>query len=143
MSKNNRRKGHQYERELAKMFREVGYDKVKTSREASRLYDNSGIDLWGLPYLVQAKSGYKTSRIKPDLLFLNMKECIDKNFPKEEAQLMKSYPMLVFNKLDGYKKEHHFVTLKSDDFFKMLIELNLCKGLLSPQEAEVLYGKLL
>jgi hypothetical protein len=143
MSKNNRRKGHAYERELAKTFRELGYDKVKTSREASRLYDNCGIDLWGLPFLIQAKAGYKANRIKPDVLFHNIRENIEKNFPKEEVELLNSYPILIFNKLDGYKKEHHFVTLKYHDFVRMMIEFNLLKGLIPPDKAEEIYGKLL
>lgn len=142
MSTNNRRKGHAYERDLAKTFRDLGFKHTKTSREASRLYDNCGIDLWGLPYLIQAKSGYKANRIKPDLIFHNMRENIEKNFPKEEANLLKTYPMFVFNKLDGYKKEHHFVTMKYDDFYKILIELQSYKGNITPEEVEKLYGKL-
>jgi hypothetical protein len=142
MSKNNRRKGHAYERDLAKVFRKLGFDKTRTSREASRLYDNSKYDLWGLPYLVQAKAGYKKTRLKPDVLFRQMKEGYD-NFPKEERALIESYPMLLFNKLDGYKEEHHLVTLKYKDFIKMLIELNVYKRILSPVEAEVLNGELL
>jgi len=143
MSKNNRRKGHAYERELAKLFRELGYEHTKTSREASRLYDNSGFDLWGLPFLIQAKSGYKTNRIKPDLLFLKMKEALETNFPKNEKEMLQEYPLLIFNKLDGYKKEHHFVTMKVDDFIKLIIENNTLKGIITTEKAEEIRGKLL
>lgn len=141
MSKNNRAKGHVYERDLAKLFRKLGYLTTKTSREASRLYDNCGYDLWGLPYLVQAKSGYKKARIKPDELFKKMDEALV-NFPKEEQEMLRNYPMLIFNKLDGYKKEHHLVTLKYNDFVKMLIELNSYRGELTPEQADTLYGEL-
>lgn len=142
MSKNNRRKGHVYERYLAKLFRALGYEKCKTSREASRLYDNCGYDLWGIPFLVQAKAGYKKSRIRPDELFLKMEKAMEQ-FPEDERNLLKNYPKLVFNKLDGYKDENHIVSMMFKDFVKLQIELSVYKGILSSKEAEELYGQLL
>jgi hypothetical protein len=142
MSKNNRRKGHVYERYLAKLFRALGYEKCKTSREASRLYDNCGYDLWGIPFLVQAKAGYKKSRIKPDELFLKMEKAMEQ-FPEDERNLLKNYPKLIFNKLDGYKDENHIVSMMFRDFVKLQIELSVYKGILSSKEAEELYGQLL
>ena len=142
MSKNNRRKGHVYERYLAKLFRALGYEKCKTSREASRLYDNCGYDLWGIPFLVQAKAGYKKSRIKPDELFMKMEKAMEQ-FPEDERNLLKNYPKLIFNKLDGYKDENHIVSMMFKDFVKLQIELSVYKGILSPKEAEELYGQLL
>lgn len=142
MSKNNRRKGHVYERYLAKLFRALGYEKCKTSREASRLYDNCGYDLWGIPFLVQAKAGYKKSRIKPDELFMKMEKAMEQ-FPEDERNLLKNYPKLIFNKLDGYKDENHIVSMMFKDFVKLQIELSVYKGILSSKEAEELYGQLL
>jgi len=142
MSKNNRRKGHVYERYLAKLFRALGYEKCKTSREASRLYDNCGYDLWGIPFLVQAKAGYKKSRIRPDELFLKMEKAMEQ-FPEDERNLLKNYPKLIFNKLDGYKDENHIVSMMFKDFVKLQIELSVYKGILSSKEAEELYGQLL
>ena len=52
----NRRKGHNAERRRAQMFRELGFDKCKTSREASRLLDNCKVDLAFVPYNVQMKA---------------------------------------------------------------------------------------
>lgn len=140
MSKNNRRKGHKYERDLAILFRDLGFNHTKTSREASRLYDNAGYDLWGLPYRVQAKMGYKSNRIKPDVLFKKMNESLDE-FPKEERELLEGYPPIVFNKLDGYKEEHHIVSLQFKDFVNLLIELNVYRGILTSEEAEKINGK--
>ena len=142
MSKNNRRKGHVYERYLAKLFRALGYEKCKTSREASRLYDNCGYDLWGIPFLVQAKAGYKKSRIKPDELCLKMEKAMEQ-FPEDERNLLKNYPKLIFNKLDGYKDENHIVSMMFKDFVKVQIELSVYKGILSSKEAKELYGQLL
>lgn len=140
MSKNNRRKGHNYERDLAKVFRDLGFKHTKTSREASRLYDNAGYDLWGLPFRVQAKMGYVKNRIKPDVLFKKMNESLEE-FPKEEKELLNSYPSVIFNKLDGYREEHHIVSLQFKDFIDLLIELNVYRGVLTPDEAEQINGK--
>ena len=56
--KNSRLKGHNYERELAKTFREKGWVYCKTAREASgKLVDDSGRDLIDTePFNIQAKN---------------------------------------------------------------------------------------
>ncbi len=54
----NRNAGHSWEREIAKNFRDIGYERCKTSREASKLLDNCKVDHWGIPYNIQAKNGY-------------------------------------------------------------------------------------
>lgn len=62
--KRNRGVGHALERDLAKKFREIGFEHVVTTRSESRSRDNQGIDLINkdeaengrLPYNVQAKS---------------------------------------------------------------------------------------
>lgn len=55
--KTNKRKGSDAEREYAKLFREIGYEHCVTSRFGSRLHDNAGIDLIGIPYNIQIKAG--------------------------------------------------------------------------------------
>lgn len=55
MSSASREKGHIAERELAKYFRKW-HPHCRTTREASRLLDSCGIDLYGLPILVQSKA---------------------------------------------------------------------------------------
>ena len=56
MSKGARQKGHNYERQLAKEFREMGFD-AKTSRYASREKDDQKVDLIGTdPFSIQAKA---------------------------------------------------------------------------------------
>lgn len=117
--KNSRTKGHNYERWLAKFFREqFNYNFCKTSREASRMLDDCGVDLSGVPYNIQAKSGYKGHRPKPDLIFANMTEKLSKNFPEEDPIHKKL--KLVFHKLDGHKPENHLVTLQFCDFIEIL-----------------------
>jgi len=61
---NSRQKGHRAERHYRTIFIEVGFENCKSSREASKLHDDLGIDLCHLPFLVQIKSGYpKTNMI--------------------------------------------------------------------------------
>lgn len=45
VAKRNRSVGHNLERQLAKKFRELGYEHVVTTRSESRSRDNQGIDL--------------------------------------------------------------------------------------------------
>jgi hypothetical protein len=62
--KTNRTKGHNLEREIARMFRdELGFKFAKTSRLASRMLDNCKVDIAGIPFLIQTKAGYAKSLI--------------------------------------------------------------------------------
>ncbi len=62
--KRNRVAGSNWERELAQLFRDIGYPHVITTRQGSRLRDSQKIDLMNsdeskygrLPYNVQAKN---------------------------------------------------------------------------------------
>ena len=118
LGKTNRNKGHNYERDLVKLFKNLGYTHARTSRQASRLYDDSGIDLWGIDFLVQAKNGYEKTRIKPDVEFRKMSERVKENFPPNSPE--HHLPKILFNKLDGYKKENHIVSMQYDEFCILL-----------------------
>ena len=84
--KKNRTKGHGYEIKISNMLKDLGLVKTKTSRAASKLYDDCGIDHWGaiLPtgdlILTQCKSGYKNSRPKADVEFKNQIEKMKTHF---------------------------------------------------------------
>lgn len=56
----NRVLGHNAERLYANKFRELGYERVKTSRYSSRLHDDAGIDLTGIDLRIQIKAGKQT-----------------------------------------------------------------------------------
>ena len=81
---NNRRKGHNYERLIAKDFKDMGYPFCKTARNASTLLDACKIDIWGIPYNVQAKAGYKTARPKFAKIDEELKE-IDRSFLNDDS----------------------------------------------------------
>lgn len=116
---NSRNKGGNYERWLAKFFREqLNYAFCKTSRQSSRMLDDCGVDLSGLPYNIQAKSGYWNHRPKADLIFKTMKRKLEENFDLREG--VHKYPRFLFHKLDGHEVEHHLVTMPFDDFIKLL-----------------------
>lgn len=54
--KTNRNKGFQWERDLAQVFRDLGYLRCKTTRQTSRLLDSCKVDLDFIPYNIQAKN---------------------------------------------------------------------------------------
>jgi hypothetical protein len=81
--KTSRNKGHNGERIYAKLFKELGYTFCKTSRQASRLLDDAGIDLAFIPYNVQLKTGFHKA-LNPVKLLKSMQEKIIEFFPPED-----------------------------------------------------------
>src|SRR5690606_32028160 len=94
IGKNNKRKGSQKERDVAKKFRDLGYEFAKTSRQASRLLDDSKVDIAFVPYNVQCKKGYPKG-INYTLVFNEMKEGLNKNFPPTES--VHNYPCVIIH----------------------------------------------
>ncbi len=76
--KTNRAKGFQWERDLAQIFRDLGYPKCKTTRQTSRLLDSCKVDLDFIPYNIQAKN----------VIHINYKEVLD----EVQQALTKEYP---------------------------------------------------
>lgn len=105
------------------MLKEMGMPKTKTSRLASKLYDNCGVDHWGavMPngrhILTQCKSGYKNSRPKADEEFEYQMKNLKENLPEYSGEFKGL--QLLFHKIDGYKPEHHLVTMKYEDFVEI------------------------
>lgn len=122
----NKAKGSSYERDIANLLKQLGLSKVKTSRQASRLYDDCKIDHWGaqLPngqlLLTQCKYGYKANRPKADVEFRKQKEEIEKNFPIGSLELNEENIQVLFHKINDYSPENHLVTIKLKDFTKLL-----------------------
>lgn len=84
MSNKNREKGHRFERETVSLYRDIGFPHAKTSREASRLYDNCGIDVWGACDLMQCKD--VLASINYSDLFDSMDALLLKNFPSNAPE---------------------------------------------------------
>lgn len=92
----NKRKGSAGEREYASIFRELGYPLCRTSRQASRLLDDSGVDLVGLPFNVQIKVGIHKGLIPAKVLNI-IDERLPKNFLPEDSVHSK-YNVLIHHK---------------------------------------------
>lgn len=110
-TKNNRRKGCDYERDLAKLFRDLGWSDCETSRYASRKWDDLKVDLvetW--PFHVQAKNVQN----------LPSPHGILKSMPKIEGRYN-----VIFNKK---LRQGEVVIMSKDDFVhivKLLKDNNL------------------
>lgn len=111
MGSKERTKGHNYERALVKWFRSLGFE-AHTSRYASRIHDDSLIDLVGLPWHIQAKA-VKRSIVYSRILS-EMKAMIKKN-------KLADLPCMIFHKR-GRKEEDELVIMTAKDFFKLLKE---------------------
>jgi hypothetical protein len=114
LGKRNRTAGHNYERLLAKEYRELGFPLAKTSRHASKLLDNCKVDIYGIPVNLQAKN-VKTS-IKYQEIFDSMIELLEKNMPERLE-----YPLAIFHKKQG---EGEYVVLRKSDFYDMIRRLH-------------------
>jgi len=92
---------------------------IKTSRQASRLYDDSKIDIWGVPLLIQVKN--VKSSLNYTTIFNEMDECLKQNFPPN--QLEHSYPKIIRHqrrratRLQAYED---LIIMPYDDWLKLI-----------------------
>jgi hypothetical protein len=123
--KNNRRKGHDAERECADAFREAGFQKCQTSRYGSRMHDDAAIDLIFIPYNVQVKAG-KQQGLNAFQVLKEMEHRIDSMFPEDAPERV--YPNVLIHRKDGKKgvkrsKYDTLVSLSLEDFID-LVKIN-------------------
>jgi hypothetical protein len=114
----SRTKGHNAEREFANRFKDLGFQYCKTSRLSSRLLDNCDIDLSGIPFNIQIKSGYEKVRPKADEIFTAMTEVLKENF--DEKDPIHTYPKILIHKMDARKPNKVLVTMTWEDFLPFL-----------------------
>lgn len=120
--KDNRRKGHNAERECAELFREAGYTKCQTSRYGSRLHDDAAIDLIFIPFNVQIKAG-KQAGLNPSQVLKEMDFRIDSMFPDDAPERV--FPNILIHRKDGkrgQKRNKHdtLVTMSLEDFMNVI-----------------------
>ena len=113
MGSRNRTAGHNYERQIAKELREMGFERAKTSRQASRLFDDCKIDIYGVPLNIQCKNSKQ--KLDANDIFKSMIDAVKKELP-ERLNL----PFLLFHKKD--RKET--VTMSKMDFYRILNQIN-------------------
>ena len=119
MANKNRDKGHRYERWWRKIWEDMGFTKARTARQASRLMDDSGVDLVNIPINMQLKAGYPKGLNYPNI-FKEIEENLKENFMEDDPVI--DYPIVIAHK-KGRKKEEHLVVLKADDFMEMIKEI--------------------
>lgn len=120
--KTNRTKGHNAERYYANRFKELGFDHCVTSRYASRIHDDAGIDLFNLPINVQIKAGKQKNMKIPNVLSY-IKEKVRQLFPKGSKEF--ELPCIVIHRNDvgrGKKRTeyHDIVSMTFEDFVKLI-----------------------
>jgi len=113
--KANRRKGHDFERKWAKTFRDLGYTYCKTSRLASKLLDDSKVDLAFIPFNVQCKNVQGSINYIEEIN--KVEEHLCKNFPPEDPQ--HNHPIIVIHR-KGPKPEEELVVMRGEDFTFLL-----------------------
>jgi hypothetical protein len=124
MAHKNKVKGNTLEQNICKDLRDV-FPFVKTARYANRMADDSKIDIIGIPFLIQAKSGYNYPRLRYETLFLENQELIKKNFPPNHVVHKLPYVLInKLNRIEGGKRSQPemFQVTMSYDFFLELIK---------------------
>ena len=120
--KTNRTKGHNAERQYAKLFKELGFSHCVTARYGSRIHDDAGIDLINLPFNVQIKAG-KQKGMNPSGVLNYMKERIVELFPKTAPEQDMINITIHKKEVGRGKKRNEFddiVHLSFEDFKKLI-----------------------
>lgn len=120
MANTNRTKGHNYERLWVKRYKDVGFPHCKTSRAASRLLDDSKVDLAFIPFNHQCKK--VKAGINYFQLIKDIKASLIKNFPPGERQL--EYPIIISH--DKGRGEE-IVVMQSSTYISLLSQINELK----------------
>lgn len=113
-----RTKGNVAEQLYAKRFRELGFEFCRTTREASDMLDSCGVDLWGIPFNVQIKCGFKKQRPNAEALLRKIREDLKKSYPPTDP--VHKLPKFLIHKAQGYTPEGELVTMTYDDFMVFL-----------------------
>jgi hypothetical protein len=121
----NRQKGHDAERYYANLFRGLNpaFEKCKTSRAASRLHDDSGIDLcFTEPFNIQIKAGKQRGLVVSKEL-AKIKEEIVKNFPPHYPTIHNMSILIHRKDVGRGRRRNEFdeiVSMTLEDFIKLL-----------------------
>jgi|TARA_B110000858_G_scaffold140270_1_gene159218 Holliday junction resolvase len=123
----NRRKGHDYERLIVRVLKDLGWTKAMSTRACSKLLDDCKIDIApngpvtdNLDFLIQCKAGYIKQRPKADVEFRKMLEGLSEYFPSDHT-IFKAKKFLMHK--FGRKDEEHLVTMTFKDWVAIMQEL--------------------
>lgn len=123
----NKRKGSNAERYYAIKFRELGFDKCRTSREGSKLLDDCAVDLMFIPVLAQIKAG-RQKGMNYSKVLRDIEERIQTNYPADSPEqtmprIVIHYKESPFIKGERRKRTEYdeLVTMSFETFTKFLI----------------------
>lgn len=119
-AKTNRRKGHNLERRIVNKLKELGWDKARTSRQASRLLDDSKVDIAFVPFNIQCKKGYERG-INYSAVLQEVVKALAENFPEDDKQ--QTYPIIIVHD-KGRSKFDKLVVMPEEDFFNIIKDVN-------------------
>lgn len=128
-AKHSKNKGHAAERHYANVMKNAGWTKAKTARRASRLLDDTKIDIAFVPINAQVKAG--THRGMNEAAILEeMQALIEENFPEDDP-IRKNFNILIHHKImekptefaQARKETDAMVYLTWTTFFDLLCRL--------------------
>lgn len=112
---NSRRRGHDYERLIAKELKEMGFD-VVTARSESRNMDNKGIDIFGnIPFHIQCK----LSKDRP-----NYHNLITSPLLQDEVKSLVVFHKLATKSHKRFMTQGEYVTMTKKQFYELIELLN-------------------
>ncbi len=111
----NRVKGHSLERFLAQLFRDLGYARCLTTRQASRIMDDAKIDLYGIPFNIQSKS--VEANINYQVLTQEIKAAILDKVPERIE-----YPIIIVHKKSNKGTN---VVMDINEFIKLIKQIHV------------------
>lgn len=135
---NPRRRGHNGERHYMNVFKEMGYKRCSTSRSSSRQLDDCGVDLNGIPFNIQIKTGIHKG-LNPLKSIIEYKRRLQDVYEDEPHRL--GYPFFLIHRKMGTpgKRRTPFndiVYIQLEDFLSLAYGIetkfdhsgqNLCK----------------
>lgn len=124
-SSRNRNAGHKFERDVAKLLRDIGFEHVVSTRSESRGRDNQGIDLMNkdelvngrLPYNIQCKS--MAERV-PYFQLL-------RDLPAGTGSINVVFHQFTEKRGSKFHPKGHYAILNMEEFLKLIKELEYCK----------------
>lgn len=124
IGKRNKQKGNQAERDLAKLFRELGFPFACTTRLNSKLLDSCGIDVDNVPVIIQSKAGeYKSLKLRDELKYIKERVLL-KIHPESPQGEWHHKPKIVVHTMpcEGNKRTEFdtLATLTLDDLVKLI-----------------------
>ena len=127
--KRNRTVGHNYERTIAKRFREeLGWKHVVTSRSESKTRDDQKVDLMN-------HDEYTNGRMPYDVQCKNT--TVNVNYHKlmtEMPEIEETMPVILHNKTNKsetssqFMKVGEYAIMKADHWFSLVVELELLRN---------------